>query len=408
VNFWNEISDRLLTRGENYPVLDSNIRINNHVHSPWSYSSFDSVDTIISQAKKEDIKVMGINDFNTVAGYSEWAVKCLENNIFPLFNIEMIGLDKTDMDAGRRINDPGNPGRTYISGKALAYPCRMSGTNDEILAKIIKQSNLQVKEMTDRVNSILSKINSGLWIDFPALLRDYTNGMVRERHLAGAIRNLIDNKITEPGKKEMFFLDLLGSAYVSIDHSNFAEVENLLRSVLLKSGGAAFVPEDPEIFIDPLKIRDIILDAGGVPTYPFLADFKNGSYTDFESNREEAAISLIEKGFYSVEFIPQRNDFNLFRDYALFLYKHGFIVTFGTEHNAPGYAPLEVRAGRDISLDNELMQICLEGTAILAAHQYMVWKEGEGYLSETGTPKIEEKKNYIELGKRLINSVINN
>ncbi len=400
MNFWEEISNRLLAAKSTAIDLSDNIRINNHVHTPWSYSSFNTVDAIIKQAKQEDIKVLGINDFNTVAGYGEWADKCLDNNIFPLFNIEMIGLDKADMSAGLHINDPGNPGRTYISGKALAYPSQMSEPNSESLKRIIEQSNGQIEEMTQKVNMLLQNIKPGLQLDYMRLLKENTRGMVRERHLAGAIRDLIHS--------DRVFLELLGSEYKSIDNSNFASVENLIRSRLLKAGGKAFIPEDPEIFIDPLEIRDIILDAGGIPTYPFLADFKKGEYTDFENEREEAAIKLIEKGFYSVEFIPPRNNYNLFREYALFLHEHGFIVTFGTEHNAPGYAPLEVTAGGNVKLDEDLLRINKEGAAILASHQYLTWKEGEGYLTDKGTPKVEEKEVYIELGRKLINTVINN
>ncbi len=396
-NFWEEISNRLLAAKNKSADSTDTIRINNHVHTPWSYSSFNTVDDVIKQAKQEDIKVLGINDFNTVAGYGEWADKCLDNNIFPLFNIEMIGLDKANMSSGLHINDPGNPGRTYISGKALAYPSQMSETNAESLKRIIEQSNGQLEEMTQKVNMLLQNIKPGLQLDYARLLKENTRGMVRERHLAGAIRSLIHS--------DRVFMELLGSEYKSIDKSNFARVENLIRSRLLKAGGEAFIPEDPEIFIDPLEIRDIILDAGGIPTYPFLADHNNGSYTDFEKDREEAAIRLIEKGFYSVEFIPLRNDYKLFREYALFLNEQGFIVTFGTEHNAPGYAPLEVKAGGDVSLDEDLCKINMEGAAILASHQYLTWKEGKGYLTESGSPKVEEKQEYIELGKKLIGSV---
>ncbi len=42
--------------------------------------------------------------------------------MFPLLNMELIGISKEDQEKGIRVNDPNNPGRTYISGKGLAFP----------------------------------------------------------------------------------------------------------------------------------------------------------------------------------------------------------------------------------------------------------------------------------------------
>ncbi|MEE4115791.1 MAG: PHP domain-containing protein [Marinilabiliaceae bacterium] len=382
------------------------IKINNHVHTPWSFSSFDSIDELVLQAKKENISVLGINDFNTMAGYSEFAEKCISNNIFPLFNIELIGLSREDMKKGLKVNDPGNPGRTYISGKGLAYPAKISAHNRARLEEIREKSNLHIRQMSEKVNGLLQEIDKSLSVDFDDMLANYTLGMVRERHLAAMIRRVIAKKYTSGTERDRVFARLLGDDYKSEGDRDSASLENIIRSKLLKAGGKAFVEEDPAIFIDPVEIRNLILDAGGIPTYPFLADFKSGEYTDFEHDREEAAIKLIDRGFYSVEFIPVRNDFKRFRDYALFLHRHGFIVSFGTEHNVPGSAPLEVQAGGGAKLDDDLLNINLEAAAILAAHQYRVYKEGEGYLDSKGKPKIEEKMEYIELGKKLIGSVV--
>ena len=106
MDIWKHIS----ALKEELVYLDG-ISINNHVHTPWSFSSFASIDELILQAKTENISVLGINDFNTLAGYSEFAEKCISNSIFPLFNIEMIGLDREDRKNGLKINDPANPGR---------------------------------------------------------------------------------------------------------------------------------------------------------------------------------------------------------------------------------------------------------------------------------------------------------
>ena len=75
--------------------------------------------TIFSLAKAEDIAVLGINDFFVADGYKAFKNGSVQNRIFPLFNIEFIGLLREEQKKGNRINDPNNPGRIYFCGKGL-------------------------------------------------------------------------------------------------------------------------------------------------------------------------------------------------------------------------------------------------------------------------------------------------
>ena len=88
MNIWPEISEKL----KNVPPCKSEqheyLHVNAHIHTPYSFSSFDSIDSIITAAQKENISVLGINDFNTVDGFDEWVEKCYNAGIFPLFNID--------------------------------------------------------------------------------------------------------------------------------------------------------------------------------------------------------------------------------------------------------------------------------------------------------------------------------
>ena len=99
--------------------------VNAHLHTPYSFSAFRDIPQAMDMAVAENVKVMGVNDFYSTDGYSEWASEASSRGIFPLFNIEYISLNKADQLAGLKVNDPGNPGRTYLSGKGLAYPARM-------------------------------------------------------------------------------------------------------------------------------------------------------------------------------------------------------------------------------------------------------------------------------------------
>jgi DNA polymerase III alpha subunit len=67
---------------------------NCHIHTPYSFSAFSNMETIFKMAKDEKIALLGINDFYVADGYDSFHKGCLENKIFPLFNIEFIGLLK--------------------------------------------------------------------------------------------------------------------------------------------------------------------------------------------------------------------------------------------------------------------------------------------------------------------------
>ena len=67
-------------------------KVNNHIHTPFSFSAFDTVEEAIRMAVSEDVKVLGINDFYVTDGYGEFIDRCVEHGIFPLLNAEMIGV----------------------------------------------------------------------------------------------------------------------------------------------------------------------------------------------------------------------------------------------------------------------------------------------------------------------------
>ena len=94
--------------------------VNAHLHTPYSFSAFDDVTDALDRAAAEGVKVVGINDFYSTDGYREWYDGCAQRGLFPLMGIEMIALNADAQRRGIRVNDPNNPGRTYLSGKGLA------------------------------------------------------------------------------------------------------------------------------------------------------------------------------------------------------------------------------------------------------------------------------------------------
>ena len=161
-------------------------KVNAHLHTPYSFSAFNDVNQALDMAVAEGIKVVGINDFYSTAGYEAWAAGCKERGVYPLFNIEFISLNEADQRAGLRVNDPGNPGRTYLSGKGLSYPLTLTEPFATQLAEVSAEANAQVEAMCGKVNEILVGSNAGFTLDFDWIRNDLTKGSIRERHLAKA------------------------------------------------------------------------------------------------------------------------------------------------------------------------------------------------------------------------------
>ena len=200
--------------------------------------------------------------------------------------------------------------------------------------------------MCANLNEWLKAEGYGIVLDFNEIREKLTMGSIRERHLAKALRLALCPKVENP-----------------------AQVENDLRSKLLKAGGPAFVPEDPKAFLPMETVQRIIEAAGGIPTYPFLADDAKGHFTDFEGDLQKAADTLKKRGFRSVEFITTRNTTAVLEQYAGYLEDEGFIVTFGSEHNTPAMEPIRLRTRDAAELSPKLKAINWRGACAVAAHQ---------------------------------------
>lgn len=388
-------------QGQDLPVYP----VNAHLHTPYSFSAFTSIADALDRAVAEGVKVVGINDFYSTDGYEEWAAQCAVRHLFPLFNIEFISLNQSFQDAGIRANDPNNPGRVYLSGKGLRFPLRLEQPWLGQLEGVKAASNQHVAQMCARLNEVLAQTKAGFALSYADIERELANGSVRERHLAKALRLEVEHRFTDAVGQKDFYDRLLAPHTLQSPLNDAAAVENELRGRLLKAGGLAFVPEGPDAFLAMETVRQIILKAGGMPTYPFLADDAKGLFTDFEGDKEQAARDLEERGFASVEFITTRNSIEVLEEYAAYFYERGFVVTLGSEHNTPAMEPIALRARGDLPLSPLLQELNLKGAALTAAHQYLVARGEQGYLDADGRPRTAERARMELLGQALFAQV---
>ena len=374
---------------------------NVHIHTPWSFSAFETIDQAFELAAEAGLSALGINDFITTAGYEAFMESALVHRIFPLFNIEFITLYAEAREKGWQVNDPDNPGRTYFCGKGLPWPFNPPADFTQFLRRLRNAENNRVFEMAERLNRHLDQVEPRIKISQDGL-RALAKSLVRERHLARAVRMAVAGEYPAQEERHAAFTRIFSGTPPIAALTDDAALENEIRSRLLKKGGVAYLTEDSGTFPALSQVRDLLIRVGGIPCYPVLLDNPDGQCTPFERDPEVLAEELKALNIHAVEFIPSRNDATFLTRYVRFFREQGFLVMFGTEHNTPHLAPMNIQARHGRELPEDVRHTGWDSACIVAAHQVLVSRGEEGYLLPGGTLKHEERETFIRLGSGVI------
>jgi hypothetical protein len=264
------------------------------------------------------------------------------------------------------------------------------------------ESNRQTGEMIEKLNVWLKELGEDFGFSFDTMKAKYAKNLLRERHIAKALREVVAKKFSSEEEQKAFWGKVFSGKAPKSAMSDFAGLENEIRGNLLKSGGKAFVPEDDKAFLSLEQVIELIVHAGGIPCYPVLLDNPKGEFTDFEGDYESLYKSLVAKNVYSLELIPGRNNPEILEGFVNFFNEKGFVITFGTEHNTPQLDPITVYGGDGKELSDNLKKIGYEGACVVAAHQYLLAKEQEGFLDANGKAKLDLRSEFIALGNAVI------
>jgi hypothetical protein len=303
---------------------------------------------------------------------------------------------------GIRINDPNNPGRIYISGKGLDYPFNPGLINRAKLSKVIRASQNQMKAMISKLNLLIEPVNPSMILSYEKIKGSFARDLVRERHIARAVRSAAFENYSSPEDQTRFIESLYGGKKSAAGLADNALLENEIRSNLLKNGGSAYVEEDKSTFLDIYSILGIIIKAGGIPCYPVLLDDQTERFTDFEQDPEKLHKALGSLKIGCIELIPHRNDLTILRNFIEYFYEKNYLVLIGTEHNTPEMLPLTVTARGNEQLDDDLKQIAWNSVCVIAAHQYLRAQGRQGYVLPDGNPSLKQKRELTFLGKLVI------
>jgi len=363
------------------------LRVNSHIHLPPNFSAFETVQQAVDLAAAQRIDVLGVSNYYDYDVYGDFVACARQHGIFPLFGTEIICVLDDLRDAGVKINDPGNPGKMYICGKGITRFDQMTGRAQRLLQTIRDSDSKRMAAMVERMATVFAERGLPTKIDAEAVIDMIVrrHGSLRstvyiqERHIAQAFQEALFAQVKVADRIQCLSV-ILGAPTKAKDGGDFVTIQNEIRSHLMKAGRPAFVEET---FVDFDHARRLILELGGIPCYPVLADGTN-PICSFERTPEQLVANIQRLGFHAVEFIPIRNGAAVLSRYAHALRQAGMIVTGGTEHNTLDLIPIEPTCVDGNPVQEDVRAMFEEGACVVAAHQFLTLHGRRGYVDADG------------------------
>lgn len=362
--------------------------VNAHIHLPPNFSAFDSVAQAVTLAAEQKIGVLGVSNYYDYEVYGEFVELARRRSIFPLFGLEVISMQAPLRDAGIKVNDPGNPGKTYLCGKAITRFGAMTPRAAELIGAIRRNDSERMAEMIERMRSTCSERGFSMPVDEAEVIemivrrhgcpRDTV--YLQERHISQAFQESLF-AATPVSDRFATLNRVLGTASKLSNTDDFVGVQNELRSSLMKAGKPAFVDEK---FLSFDEAKALVLALGGIPSYPVLAD-GTSPLCEFEADPDKLIAELMARGIHAVEWIPLRNKTSVVVDYVTKMRTEGLVVTAGTEHNTLDLVPFDPHC-LDGPLPDNIRSIFWEGACVAAAHQFLTLHSECGYVNGEGRP----------------------
>ena len=376
-------------------------RINAHIHLPPNFSAFETVEQAVDLASAQDIGALGASNYYDYEVYGEFGALALKNGIYPLFGLEIIAMSESLRLSGAKVNDPGNPGKIYICGKAITRFDPMNAEAARLLGVIRGNDSRRMAAMTARLAEVFLRHGVDTGLDSNAIVDRVVRRhkcprnrvYLQERHICQAFQERFF-ELVAGGNRPARLAEIFGAAAKS-PPEDAVGIQNEIRSHLMKTGKPAFVEESFLALEDAYRL---ICELGGIPCYPVLADGQNPP-SAFETPVGKLIENLRAAGVWMAEFIPSRNSVATVELYVPALRAAGIAVTAGTEHNTLDLLPIEPTCLKGQPVPPAIMAIFREGACVAAAHQQLALNgecgvtDGQGRLNPkfpTGDSRIRE------------------
>lgn len=363
-------------------------KVNAHIHLPPNFSAFESVEQAVGLAAEQGIGVLGVSNYYDYTVYGDFVVEARKRGIFPLFGLEIIALDSELAAQGVKLNDPGNPGKLYICGKGITRFGEMTPRAAELLNIIREKDSTRMREMIDRMAAIFDDKGLETGLDETAVIDMVVRRhgspretvYLQERHLCQAFQESLFARVALD--ERLSCLSKVLGKDLDVDPDDHVQIQNAIRSNLMKAGKPAYLEET---FVNFQQARELILELGGIPCYPTLADGAS-PISPYERDPSTLIENIRANDIHCAEFIPVRNHPDVLERYVMAMREAGLAVTAGTEHNSLSLIPIEPACEGAAPVPEAVKSIFWEGACVVAAHQFLTLHGQTGYVDAQGRP----------------------
>ena len=380
--------------------LPESLTYNSHIHLPPNFSAFETVEQAVEIAAGEGVQVLGCGNYYDYSVYQGFAETARDQGVFPLFGTEIIALETDLQEQGIRVNDPGNPGKYYICGKGISRFEELSPRADQLLSGIRSNDTLRMREMTEKMAGVFSDHGIDTGLDDKAVIQRVVTRhgcsadmvTLQERHLAQAFQEVFFERVPVDQRTKKL-ADLFGDSPQSTS-SDAVGIQNEIRSHLMKAGKVCFVPET---FVNLAQAKELIVELGGIPCYPVLADGSK-KWCEHETPLEQFIETLKANDYAMVELITIRNSAEVLTEYVAAIRQAGIAVVAGTEHNTLDLLPIKPACVGDEAIPAEIDAIFREGICVLAAHAFLKAHGEDGFVDGERGDANEHIKRFSSIG----------
>lgn len=183
-------------------ALDYRPAVNSHIHLPPNFSAFDTVSQAIQLASQQKVRIVGLSNYYDYSVYEDFGRLARQNGIFPLFGLEIIGMQEELRQQGVKVNDPGNPGKIYICGKGITKFKPMTPRAKALIQIIRDNDSKRMADMTGKLAGVFESHGIRTGLDDKTIIGrvsrrhdcDPKTVYLQERHLAQAFQEVFLKK----------------------------------------------------------------------------------------------------------------------------------------------------------------------------------------------------------------------
>jgi len=369
--------------------------INLHIHTNESFSIFRSPSEAVWQAYLHGIEYFGICDHYSTAGHGELRSASGIAGLKAIFGMEIKTIDPDALQRGVRVNDPHNPGRVYLIAKGVTRELKKRGRADRSLHSMRKAIRKRNEATSANLNRYANEKGYDIGFNYSDALSLTPNGNVTERHVIQAFCEKIRAEAGSPAEQKAIFEDLANTEIEDGVFNDPWELQESVRTGLIRSGKPCYVEEDRRAFSSEKDVIGIFLEFGAVPTYSVMAN----PITHEEEDIERLLRKVVKKGLYAFDLLEFRTEMKRARQVIETADQYGFPVFIGTEHNTKKMMPMSGEIGKSAEFYGYLRK----SADFVLGHQILSQLCDFGYVGKDGKTRFDDLKQgfrfFADVGK---------